>query len=194
MRAYRSVLVVCLGGLLAGCAESSKTSNTTAPGEFKSGPQVGKAVPGPFEPYNVTGASAGRQACQFCRNGENPVAMVFARDLNPEVVKLIKKIDACTAKHEGAKMGSFVVFLSDDDSLKDRLTELAQKEHIDQCVLTMYAPPGPKKYEVHPDAEVTVVLYKDETVKANYAFKKDQLQDKDIDRILADTSKILPSA
>ena len=31
---------------------------------FKSGPQVGSKVPGPFNPLNVTGASAGQKVCQ----------------------------------------------------------------------------------------------------------------------------------
>jgi hypothetical protein len=36
------------------------------------------------------------------------------------------------------------------------------------------------------------VLYTDHTVKANYAFKKGELKDKDIDAITKDVSKILP--
>jgi hypothetical protein len=32
--------------------------------KLKSGPQVGDNVPGPFNPLNVTGASAGEKACQ----------------------------------------------------------------------------------------------------------------------------------
>jgi hypothetical protein len=37
-----------------------------------------------------------------------------------------------------------------------------------------------------------VVLYTKQNVKVNYAFKKDQLTDKDIDRIVSEVSKILP--
>ena len=50
---------------------------------------------------------------------------------------------------------------------------------------------GPKSYKVAKDADVTVVLYTDHTVKANYAFKKGDLNDKAIDKILADIPKIL---
>ena len=60
-------LVVVAGGLFA--AE-----------KLKSGPQVGEKVPGPFEPLNINGDNAGKKFCQFCINGQNPVAMVFARD------------------------------------------------------------------------------------------------------------------
>src|SRR5579871_1507561 len=76
-----------------------------------SGPQVGSQVPGPFHPLNVTGEKAGEKFCLYCCNGNNPVAMIFAREASPEVAKLIKKVDACTAKHSDCKMGSFVVFL-----------------------------------------------------------------------------------
>jgi len=32
--------------------------------DLKSGPQAGKAIPGPFHPLNVTGRAAGKKACQ----------------------------------------------------------------------------------------------------------------------------------
>ena len=51
---------------------------------------------------------------------------------------------------------------------------------------------GPEGYKVSKDAEVTVVLYTKQMVKANYAFKKGELTDKDVDKILADLPKILP--
>jgi hypothetical protein len=31
----------------------------------KSGPQVGKEIPGPFDPLNVTGSAAGKKRCQI---------------------------------------------------------------------------------------------------------------------------------
>jgi hypothetical protein len=53
---------------------------------------------------------------------------------------------------------------------------------------------GPQAYKVAKDADVTVVLYTDHKVKANYVFAKGELKDKDIDRIVAGLSKILPRA
>ena len=58
--------------------------------------------------------------------------------------------------------------------------------------MTIDNPAGPRGYKVAKDADVTVVLYQGRKVKANYAFKKGDLKDKDIDKILADVSKILP--
>jgi len=51
---------------------------------------------------------------------------------------------------------------------------------------------GQKAYNVDKDADITVVLYTAHEVKANYAFKKGQLKDKEMDKIVADVSKILP--
>ena len=160
--------------------------------QVKSGPQVGEDVPGPFHPLNVTGEDAGKKACLYCKNGNNPVAMVFAREVSPSLTKLIKKIDTCTEKHSDCKMGSFVVFLSDEEKLADQLKDVAKKESIERTVLSIDNPAGPKGYNVIQDADVTVVLYTKHTVKANYAFKKGELKDKDIDKIMGDVSKILP--
>jgi hypothetical protein len=159
---------------------------------LKSGPQVGEEVPGPFEPLNVTGEDAGDHVCLYCKNGAHPVAMIFARQPSPAVVSLIKKIDRATAEHRGDKMGSFVVFLSDDSELPKKLKEIADKEHIDNTVLAVDKVRGPAGYEINPDADVTVVLYTRHTVKANHTFEKGGLKDKDVDRILADLPKILP--
>jgi hypothetical protein len=163
-----------------------------AAGDLKSGPQVGKPVPGPFHPLNCTGENAGEKFCLFCKNGENPVAMIFARQTSPALTKLIKKIDDVTAKNKAANMGSFVVFLSNSDKLEAELKSFAKKEKLQHCVLSIDNPAGPKGYNIVKDADVTVVLYTDRTVKANHAFKKGELRDNDIDTIVADVSKILP--
>ena len=163
-----------------------------AAGSLKSGPQVGDEVPGPFHPLNVTGPDAGEKVCLYCKNGAHPVAMVFARECNPTVTKLIKQIDKATAQHSDAKMGSFVVFLTEDENMPKRLKKVADKEGIAHTVLAVQEPSGPAGYDVAKDADVTVVLYTRHTVKANYAFKKGDLKDGDINRIVGDVSKILP--
>ena len=159
----------------------------------KSGPQTGEKVPGPFHPLNVTGPSKGEKACLFCSNGDNPVAMIFARENSPALAKLLKKIDEATAKNKDASMGSFVVFLSDSEGLDKKLADLASKEKIEKCVLSIDNPAGPKAYKVAEDADVTVVLYVERKVKANHAFEKGELKDADIEKVLADVSKIVPA-
>src|SRR5437764_2120775 len=101
--------------LLSGIALAEEKSS-----KIKSGPQVGEDLAGPFHPLNVNGKSAGKKFCLYCQNGANPVAMVFAREATPEVTKLIKKLDGCTANNAEAKMGSFVVFCSSDEGLESK--------------------------------------------------------------------------
>lgn len=157
-----------------------------------SGPQVGQEVPGPFHPLNLTGEAAGEKLCLYCKNGSNPVAMIFARQSSDSLAKLIKKIDETTAKNKDAKMGSFVVFLSDSEDLGKEMKTWADKEKISTCVLSIDNPSGPKGYNVAKEADVTVVLYTDHKVKANFAFAKGQLKDKNIDEVVSAVSKILP--
>ncbi|MFO0876405.1 MAG: hypothetical protein U0840_03450 [Gemmataceae bacterium] len=166
---------------------------TLAEKALKSGPQVGEELAGPFHPLNVNGKSAGKKFCLYCSNGSNPVAMIFARETSEELAKLCKEIDKACEKNSDCKMGSFVVFCSSDEGLEDRLKKMAKDSELKKVVLSIDNPAGPEGYKVSKDADVTVVLYLDRTVKANYAFKKGELKDKQIEEIVKATSKIVPS-
>ncbi len=89
-------------------------------------------------------------------------------------------------------MGSFVVFLSDEESLKEKAKGMAEKQGLKACVLTVDNVAGPKGYNINKDADVTVVLYNKRKVQANYAFKKGELNSEAIEKIVADLPKILP--
>ena len=118
--------------------------------------------------------------------------MIFAREVSDPLTSLVKKIDEATAKNSSCRMGSFVVFLNDDEKLPKQLKELAQKEKIQKTVLTVETPAGPSGYDIAKDADVTVVLYTRKNVKVNHAYKKGQLTNADVDKIVAELSKILP--
>ena len=160
-------------------------------GTLKSGPQAGKDVPGPFHPLNVTGEHAGKKACLYCSNGGNPVAVVFAREATPAVAKLLKQLDDATVKNQGKEMGSYAVFCSDKDGLDKALTKLATDQKLKKLVLAIDNPAGPKSYEIAKDADVTVLLYTDFEVKANHAFRKGELNDAAITKVVADVAKIV---
>jgi hypothetical protein len=184
MKKYHLVVALALAFVVtAGLAVAAEA--------LTSGPQVGSAVPGPFHPLNVTGEKAGEKFCLFCCNGTNPVAMIFARENSPQLDKLIKKIDEQTIKNADAKMGSFVVFLSDKEGLENELKNVAKENDLKKTVLAIDNPAGPKAYKVSQEADVTVVLYTDHMVKANHAFRKGELKDKDIDTIVSELPKIL---
>jgi len=182
--------------LLAGClavAGLFLVAGVHAGGTVKSGPQVGQEVPGPFHPMNITGEMAGKKNCLYCANGASPVAAVFARNVSPQVATLLKKLDEATEKNTKAGMGSFAVFCSDKEGLDATLKDMAGKQGLKKLVLSIDNAAGPKAYEIAKDADVTVVLYNEFTVKANHAFKAGELNQKNIDTIVADLSKIVPA-
>jgi hypothetical protein len=117
--------------------------------------------------------------------------MIFAREVSGPLASLVKKIDAETAKNSKKNMGSFVVFLNDKEGLAKELKDFAVKEGIKDCILTIDNVAGPDGYDVAKEAEVTVVLYNKRKVEANFAFRKGQLNDKAIDQIVQDVSKIV---
>jgi len=189
MKTHHIAAVLCVAlALVIGNAYAEKGQ------AIKSGPQVGQKLAGPFHPLNINGDKAGEKNCLYCSNGDHPVAMIFAREVTPAVETLIKKIDAATAKNKDAEMGSFVVFLSDDEGLAKQLKSMAEKDKIQKTILSIDNPAGPKGYNVNKDADVTVVLYVNRTAKANHTFKKGQLNDKAIDKIVSDVSKIVPGS
>ena len=121
--------------------------------------------------------------------------MIFAREITGPLTSLVKKIDEATAKNSKARMGSFVVVCNDDEKMEDKLKDLAKKEDLKKTVLTVVdRKAGPPGYKLHPDADVTVVLYTKRNTKAQYAFKKGDLKEKDVEAILADLPKILPES
>jgi hypothetical protein len=117
--------------------------------------------------------------------------MIFAREVSGPLTSLVKKIDAETAKNSKKNMGSFVVFLSDKEGLDKDLKQLAEKEGLKECILTIDNVPGPQAYDVAKDADVTVVLYNKRKVEANYAFRKGELNDQAVEQIVKDVSKIV---
>jgi hypothetical protein len=117
--------------------------------------------------------------------------VIFAREIDAPLTSLVKKIDDATVKNKSARMGSFVVMLNDDESLEKKLKKLAEDEKLDKTALTIDNPAGPKAYHIAKDADVTVLLYVNHTVKANHSFKKGQMDDKSIEAVLADLPKIL---
>jgi hypothetical protein len=124
-------------------------------------------------------------------NGNNPVVVVFAKEATGGLTSLVKKIDAATAQNKSAKMGSFVVLCSDDQGLEDKLKKLAETEKVERTILTIDNPAGPQALKLAKDADVTVLFYLNKQVKANHAFQG-QLTAQQIDKVLADLTKILP--
>jgi hypothetical protein len=179
--------------LLSVIAAFCSTTSLSAAEPLQSGIQAGEKITAIFEPLNVTGQYAGQPHCLVCENGASPVAMVFARDATEPVLKLIAQLDKATAKHKDQSLGSFVVFLSEEEGLDKRLAEAAKQRGLKHTVLAIDSPVGPDGFKVAKAAAVTVVLYRDFDVQANHAFRTGELTDQRIEQIVADIRKIVPA-
>ncbi|HTU21825.1 MAG TPA: hypothetical protein VMG10_27550 [Gemmataceae bacterium] len=183
---FRSTFVSFVVALLSGGIALASS--------VKSGPQVGEKIPGPFKVLNVTGPEAGKTNCQYCKNGTRPVVVIFAKWITPEVAGLLKKIDAATATNKERGLGSYAVVCFDSpnsDHYFQYFKQVAQELGMQNTILTLYKVGGPEKYRLAPDADVTVLLYNQLTVKANHAFKTGELTAAATDAILADLGKML---
>jgi hypothetical protein len=121
------------------------------------------------------------------------VVNVFARSLSDDLASLVKEVDSFVGKNKSQQASAFVVLLtSDPDASEAKLKEFAKKHNIKNVPLTLFdGESGPPSYKIAKDAEVTVLLWKEREVKANHAFAKGELEKSDVEKVMADTAKIL---
>ena len=165
---------------------------------IQSGAQPGKRIQGIFQPMAVHYAANpelnGQLINPACHYGHNPTVMVFARDVGPELQKLVKRLDSEAVKLKGFRLGACVVLLTDDEpaAAEKKLRKLKDEAKIERVTLAYLDSAGPKGYNIAADAEWTVLLYKKYQVGANHALRKRELNDKAIDRVIADIDTIVP--
>jgi hypothetical protein len=166
--------------------------------ELLSGPQPGDIL----DAFTVTkaagaandGVKVGQELCYRCRMGNRPMVMVFAHQPNAALAGLVKQLDEVVAKNEDKKMGSFVSLLGDEPKkLADEAKQFVESNKIEHVALVVPAEhaAGPSSYKLNPDADVTVLIYRQGKVVVNYALPAGALNDEAVKKIVADTSKIL---
>jgi hypothetical protein len=161
--------------------------------------------------YRVTGpgvSEPGEGCYLVCTYSTRPVVMVYAREINPPLIRLIKKLDEATRNHKDERLGSYVVLFCDSQDHEKKLKALAEKENIKHTLLAMVVineralaaeakagRAGLRGYraKLAPRAEITVTLAtRDRRVRASYTYRKGELKDKDTEQILADLPRIFP--
>lgn len=160
--------------------------------DVESGLKVGDTV-GAYNVKDITGPNKGKSLCYRCNYGARPVVNVFARDVNDNLVKLIKEVDGIVENNKDKKMAAFVVVLAEDaDKVAPKLEEIAKANGIKNVPLTIFdGEAGPSNYNIAKNADVTVLMWNKGEVKANYAFEQGKLGEEGIKSIVTDTAKIL---
>lgn len=152
--------------------------STSVAGEpLQSGLQVGDDVP-QFYVRAVTGPLKGKSVCYVCRNGDRPVVMVLARQIDPELRKLLKELDDVVDSHRAVGLRCFGVFVGPDGRhLSPEIQTLSFDDKLDlPLTVAVAAAEGPTGQKLNPGAAVTVVLYRELKVVANFAYRPGELQ------------------
>jgi len=105
------------------------------------------------------------------------------------LASLVKKLDAEVAKAGKGKMSAAVIFLSDDEGMKDQIEKFKETNGVKNVSLALDGSKGPESYKIDKNAEVTAILYKSKKVKANHAFEK--FTAKDVETVAGDLSSLL---
>ncbi len=189
----RFVLSASIGlTMLLGCFSLARGA------QVKSGPQIGDEL-GAFQVVKAAGATddgvkEGDQLCYRCKLGNRPVVMVFARKADSHLGALVKQLDEIVAKNQDKKMGSFVNLLGDKpDDLRADAKKFAADNKVEHVALVVPedSKNGPGEYNIDPKAEFTVLIYRQGKIAANHALAAGELTSGEIEKIVADTSKIL---
>ena len=153
--------------------------------------QPGLAIGTTLLPFNVkdcTGPAAGKTLCYFCRYGKRPVAAIFTRELNDDVVNLIKKTDDAVERHRDARLAAFVVYLQKDTAkAEQQLKQLAKTKRLLHTPLTILKESSENlriKYGIAPNAAVTVMSWRDLQVRSSQAFESPDFSSQEFARLL----------
>lgn len=103
------------------------------------------------------------------------------------MTSLVKQLDQLLEKHQDERLSSFVSLLGPDrDQVEAAAKELGAKAGISNvaiCVPVDHVD-GPKELSISPDADVTVMVYRQSRVLANFAYKSDELNDEAIAKLM----------
>ena len=182
-----------------------------------SGPKPGDYVPAPFECLNVSGPSKGRPSCLVCRFALSPSVLIFAKEpmdgKDEAFNELLKQLDEAALDFDYRNFSVGVIILSPEardstnnveekdtkklidetvkrEMLVERLTKRA--EPVKNVLFACHLPEGPKKYAIHPKAELTIVYYDRMKITDNWTFGAEGLKDEDVKAIVKRVRETLP--
>lgn len=158
------------------------TLTAIAAAPAKSGLEVGETVSA-FHPNHVAGPHKGTNACPPCTYGVLPQVQVWVNgDSGTNVQAIANNLQENMKAHSGAKLKTFVIFLTDDSKSQDTakaIEGMAKKVQANDVAMAWLGK-GDKavedyKVNVAPEIKNTVFVYKDRQVKAKFVnFKADK--------------------
>jgi hypothetical protein len=165
---------------------------------------VGKNIPAPFAPFNVTGASRGQYHCLVSEYNADPVVLLFVRKLDDNAAfrELLTQLDQAIERNARVRLRGFVVFLDDDlkdplldddkrDEYAQTLEKLAADLKLTKLILTIGSQAKLAKYELDPNAALTAVLYRKHDIVAVHTATADKVNEALVKTITGQVSSLL---
>jgi len=164
----------------------------------------GKDLPGPFHPYNVTGASKNRFHCLVSEYNDDPVVLLFARGLDDKAAfgDLLTRIEAAIVRNPTSRLRCFVVFLSDelpqpiaDDDKRDeaagKVKQLADKLKLEKVILCLGSKGDLARYSLDDSADLTALLYRKFKILSSHAVAADKVDEELVKAIMGEVGSKL---
>lgn len=150
-----------------------------------SGLQIGQR-PGPYSFLVATGPERGQPTCYVCETAEKPAVIVFARSVSDPLAKLMVACDEAVATRPKDAMRGWLTVLGEKTIGLNDLAKWATKAGLKSVPVGVFDDPiGPPSYKLSNEADMTVIVFVNRKVTANFAFRKGELDDAGI-KLVAD--------
>jgi hypothetical protein len=151
----------------------------------------------------VNGPYADERRSLICDLAGRPAVLIYASEIDPSLLTLLKKLDAVAEGGKERKMRSSCVFLTAGEKDEESIRVLARQVEVSATVLAMTPKQRDRPYFAcwprrrnfpHQDATVTVIVLQRLQVQSSHAFRKGELRNAEVDAIVKAASALLPAA
>jgi hypothetical protein len=142
-----------------------------------SGLQVGQR-PGPYSFLVASGPQRGQLTCYVCETAEKPAVIVFTRSVSEPLAKLVVACDEAVGAKAKDGVRGWMTVLGEKTIAVDDLGRWAKQAGLKTMPVGVFDDPvGPPSYKLADDADLTVLLFVDHKVIANFAFRKGEFDE-----------------
>jgi hypothetical protein len=155
-----------------------------------SGLQVGQR-PGPYSFLVASGPQRGQLTCYVCETAEKPAVIVFTRSVSDPLAKLVAAFDEAVGGKAKDGVRGWMTVLGEKTISVDDLGNWAKKAGLKTMPVGVFDDPvGPPSYKLADDADLTVLLFVDHKVIANFAFRKGELDEAASKQIVEEVKRL----
>ena len=156
-----------------------------------SGLQPGQK-PGPYSFLVATGPQRGQQTCYVCETADKPAIVIFSRKLSDPLGRLLVKCDDLMQGQPKDSVRCWMTLLGEKSASLDDLAKWSKSAGIKNVPVGVFDDPlGPPAYKLHRDAEVTVILFANRKVVANFAFRAEEMNDDAVKKIVESMPRLI---